>query len=128
MIDMLPLMLGAIAIVFFFLYIAFKLDESHFALKYLAFGFAIVAMFLIPKVALDQPYNCDHLLVNQTQITVDNVTTHTYYNYDYICGSEKSTPLSLQRIVIGFLTVFLIYTFVYVFKWLFENLLRTRVK
>ena len=128
MIDMLPLMIGLVGLVFAFLYIAFKLDESHFGLKYLAFGFALIFMFLIPKVAIDQPYNCEHLLVNQTQINVNSTLTNTYYNYDYICGTDKSTPLSAQKLVVGFLTVFLIYTLIYTIKWLFENLLKQRVK
>jgi len=105
------------------MYAGFKLDEAHFILKIFLILMAFVCLFLIPKVNIDYPTNCE-IVIDQQNITEYQVNgsykldsiSNSYTEY---CGNQRNTPTTLMKLVFSFYSIITLYIIVYLIYFVF---------
>lgn len=100
---------GVVAVAFFLLYFAFKLENNHFLLQLLLVFFSLYSLILIPQTIVND--NCEFMVANETVIA--NTTS---YSYEKVCDTDVSyTKSAFMKIPLWFFRLFVTYIAIYIF-------------
>lgn len=112
--------IAILGVAFLFAYISNSLDERHSFLKLLLIGFALISLFIIPKVMVDFQPACDNVLipVNSTNVIPYNGVVLNYgngstYVYDYVCSKQSNSQAIFEKVISYGYIVFILYFLIY---------------